>query len=176
MDIGSVSSNSSENAAGASPPNVIANFIRTIMTKTRLSPIKTLARTIEFVFWQLLLFFLSVYILSFIDDIFSAFFNYDSVKSSKSIDVKKYCLFFLVIVAIPRTVFAIVNRPWLFKITGFTSVLLMGLYIFYDYYNSFGLVYRQREFFVLLFSLIISYGITIPLLKELPRHVLKRAH
>lgn len=146
------------------------------MTNTRLSHIKVFARTIEFVFWQLVLFFLSVYILSFTDDILSAFFNYDSVKSSKSIDVKKYCFFFLFIVAIPRTVVATINKPLLLKFIGLTSVVLMEFYIFYNYYNSFGLVYRVREFFVLFFSLIISYGITIPLLKELPKHILKKAH
>jgi|GEM_PF-5191540 len=146
------------------------------MTQTKLSPNKLLARTIEFVFWQLLLFFISVYVLSFIDDILSVLFDYDSVKSDKSINVIKYCIVFLFLVAIPRTAIAIINKPWLSRVIGLISVVLMEIYIFYDYYNSFGLVLRVREFFVLFISVIITYGITIPLPKELPRHILKKTH
>lgn len=146
------------------------------MTQFKPGSIKLILKTSEFVFWQLLYFFLSIYVLSFLDDILSVLFDYDSVKNDTSIGVIKYCTVFLFIVAIPRTVVAIINKPQLFHFIGLTSLISMALYLFYNYYNSFGLVYRFREFFVLLFSLIISYGITIPLLKELPRHIIKKSH
>jgi hypothetical protein len=147
------------------------------MTQIKLGPFKLVIRLCEFVFWQLLYFIIAVYVLSFIDDILSALLDYDDWRNHTSIAVTKYCLIFLFFVAIPRTVIGIFNKPRQFIVVNLTSTFLMGFYLCYDYFDSLYLAHASgvREFIVLFLSLLITIGITIPLLKELPRHVLKQA-
>lgn len=148
------------------------------MTQIKLGPFKLVIRLCEFVFWQLLYFIIAVYVLSFIDDILSALLDYDDWRNHTSIAVTKYCLIFLFLVAIPRTVIGIFNKPHRFIFVNLCTIVLMGLYLCYDYYDSFSLVNISgvREFMVLFLSMIITVVITIPLLKELPRHILKKGH
>lgn len=147
------------------------------MTQTKLSPSKVVARSIEFIFWQLLFFVVPVYVLSFLDGVLSALFDYDAVKSNTSIDVISYCIVFLFLVAIPRTLVAGINKPGQFKIINLVAIVLMGSCLCYDYYNSLSLGYatRAREFVVLSISMFISILFTIRLLKELPEHIIKKA-
>lgn len=142
------------------------------MTQSKFRSNKIIARALLIVFWQLLVFFLSVTVLSFVETIISVLLDYDSVKSNTTINTAEYSMAFLFVVAIPNTIASIINKPHLFWITAATSLIVMEIYIFRNH-GFFGYVSTIREFCVLSVSLLVSFAISLPLFKMPGRYGIK---
>lgn len=139
---------------------------------------KVIARACLVIIWQVLVFFLTTIILLFVEELASVLLSYDSVKSNALIDPTGNSKAFLFVVAIPVTIASIINKPLVFWVVAFTSLTAMEIYIFSDHkffsitYGCFGIT-TLREFLVLSASLLISFGISLRLLKPPGKHSIK---